>query len=390
MNCPKCGYKRQARDDAFVPATECPSCGIVYAKHDSGQIAQTADAKAANPPYIRPSPVDPESLKKARDRVEKRLRNRSATRIKNESYTQTLEMARKLSAEESDNSDLPIRRPPQAKSADMTITGDAGASCPIPEKQADDAQLLENKVAVPKPDDEKPKIKQATIAQAIDKKKRDEQMTPKASADMAPEATGSKAGKKADARHARKTEKPAVKPKPKEKPTVPDDDVKIETVLLSPVEKAIVDTSEETSLTDLPPTRHGLDPAPEDTEFPPAFVAAKSMATRSAGLGPGLMRLLPAVAWLILLAGVVGAVLSWTTLSDVEAGVRIPVSGHTDTLPLGLLLGFAYLATGALGFAFFWVASMIGRQLKDIRRLLLLHPISMMSDDLDHDRPDTL
>ena len=61
-------------------------------------------------------------------------------------------------------------------------------------------------------------------------------------------------------------------------------------------------------------------------------------------------------------------------ISDVEAGMRIPVPDSLSTLPLGLLLGFAYLATGALGFAFFWVSSTISRQLKDIRRLLMLQP----------------
>ena len=87
--------------------------------------------------------------------------------------------------------------------------------------------------------------------------------------------------------------------------------------------------------------------------------------------GNGLTRLLPVVAWMILGAGVIGAVLSWTTIGDVEAGVRIPIPESLHTLPLGLLLGFAYLATGVLGFAFFWVSSLISVQLKDIRRLLL-------------------
>lgn len=30
--CPKCGYERQPKDDSFVPAGECPNCGIVYDK----------------------------------------------------------------------------------------------------------------------------------------------------------------------------------------------------------------------------------------------------------------------------------------------------------------------------------------------------------------------
>ncbi len=30
--CPKCGYKRQPKDDGFIPKSECPRCGIVYEK----------------------------------------------------------------------------------------------------------------------------------------------------------------------------------------------------------------------------------------------------------------------------------------------------------------------------------------------------------------------
>ena len=83
------------------------------------------------------------------------------------------------------------------------------------------------------------------------------------------------------------------------------------------------------------------------------------------------MGLLPVVAWLILLAGVVGAVLSWTTLTDVQANIATMDNAVDNRLPIALLLGFAYLATGVLGFAFFWVSSMINSQLKDIRRILM-------------------
>jgi hypothetical protein len=80
------------------------------------------------------------------------------------------------------------------------------------------------------------------------------------------------------------------------------------------------------------------------------------------------------VAWFILITGLVGAVLSWTTIGDVEAGVKMATgAGASPRLPLGLLLGFAYLATGALGFAFFWVSSVINRHLKDIRQMLMVH-----------------
>jgi hypothetical protein len=55
----------------------------------------------------------------------------------------------------------------------------------------------------------------------------------------------------------------------------------------------------------------------------------------------------------------------------VEAGARLPMAEGLNSVPLGLLLGFAYLATGVLGFAFFWVSSLISTQLRDIYRLLV-------------------
>jgi hypothetical protein len=88
-----------------------------------------------------------------------------------------------------------------------------------------------------------------------------------------------------------------------------------------------------------------------------------------------LQRAWPVVAWIFLTVGVVGAILSWSTIGKVEAAVghSFGSPGPGSALPLGLLLGFAYLATGVLGFAFFWVSSTIGQQLKDIRRLLMMH-----------------
>lgn len=86
------------------------------------------------------------------------------------------------------------------------------------------------------------------------------------------------------------------------------------------------------------------------------------------------IRLMPIAAWVILSAGIIGAVLSWTTISNVRADALQLNAAEFQALPMGLLLGFAYLATGVMGFAFFWVFSLIGNQLKEIRRLLLLHP----------------
>ena len=87
------------------------------------------------------------------------------------------------------------------------------------------------------------------------------------------------------------------------------------------------------------------------------------------------MRLMPVVAWLILCAGLVGAALSWTTISNVQADTIEMSQGKINMLPMGLLLGFAYLATGVLGFAFFWLSSLINNQLREIRRLLFLQPL---------------
>ena len=48
MKCVKCGYERQSRDDAFVPLSECPACGVVYAKHDSiKESTQTVSAASS-------------------------------------------------------------------------------------------------------------------------------------------------------------------------------------------------------------------------------------------------------------------------------------------------------------------------------------------------------
>ena len=83
-----------------------------------------------------------------------------------------------------------------------------------------------------------------------------------------------------------------------------------------------------------------------------------------------LMRLLPAAAWLILVIGLAGAVLSWTTLKDVQTNMEGAITTSVGAVPIALLLGFAYLATGVLGFAFFWVCATIGGQLKEIQQVL--------------------
>lgn len=35
--CPKCGYERTQKDDAFISAGECPKCGVIYEAHITQQ-----------------------------------------------------------------------------------------------------------------------------------------------------------------------------------------------------------------------------------------------------------------------------------------------------------------------------------------------------------------
>ncbi|MBR9982622.1 MAG: hypothetical protein KFF50_16445 [Desulfatitalea sp.] len=83
-----------------------------------------------------------------------------------------------------------------------------------------------------------------------------------------------------------------------------------------------------------------------------------------------LPRLLPLVAWLALGVGISGALLSWITVDTGQAVAGNGPGNTTGSLPVAFLLGFAYLATGVLGFGVFWVASVITRQLEDIRARL--------------------
>lgn len=366
MKCSKCGYKRQLRDDAFVPPTECPSCGIVYAKHDAGPKIAAPAPSDATPAHLRPSPVDPESLKKARERVEKRLRERLEVRVKDDRYAHTLEMARKISAEEFHKRDL-RPEPDQRESSEAVSVEDQSqiTESENPKNDPDEAMLLEDRVGVRNRNDIQAPPEDTVAVPPDQAEPEDSQSKPKRGADSeAQESTSSRA-------------------KAPEERRAPED-VQVETVLLPPTEKSIDAAPQERSEYEREEAREGT--LEETNAEIPAHIAAAATAAKRSSFGAGLLRLLPVVAWLMLFAGVIGAVLSWTTISDVEAGVKIPVSNGLSALPLGLLLGFAYLATGALGFAFFWVASLISKQLKDIRQLLMVHPISMMSEQTDEDR----
>ncbi len=376
MKCPKCGYMRQPRDNAFVPATECPSCGIVYAKHETIAAPMGPRSSIPSPPNLRPSAVDPESLKKARERVEKRLRQRMEARVKDDRYEQTLDIAKRITSGSIHKSQDPLLQALEKKLENTPMDPSDN-----PDIETDDPVLLEQMVGIQHnygKDDTDSKnealenqsssgsaadtsIKPLNAAEAIETKASETNPA-------APEAVKMESGTTAS-----EMDKANIDTKEAPEPGQADDiayptDVKVETVLL----ESKLEHIDMPAKPDEANERPANETISEDDEndAPQAYIAAASTATL---FGGNLTRLLPMVAWLILVTGVVGAVLSWTTISDVEAGVTMTTgNGSAHRLPLGLLLGFAYLATGALGFAFFWVSSAINRLLKDIRQILTL------------------
>jgi Zn-finger nucleic acid-binding protein len=94
MKCPKCGYHRQPRDNVFVASTECPACGIVYAKHGSDKPISAGKTLAVATPAKKRSPVHETSLRQARERVEMRLRNKKNMLQREDLRNRTLERAR--------------------------------------------------------------------------------------------------------------------------------------------------------------------------------------------------------------------------------------------------------------------------------------------------------
>lgn len=347
MKCPKCNYIRQVRDDAYVPPTECPSCGIVYAKHESvaTPISSSANRTAATP-SLRPSPVDPGTLKKARDRVEKRLRSRLAAQPRDERHEKTLEIAKKLTTEE-----LGKRHKHQTQPQEAVERPDAEEAKDVTRELEDvnhtQAQQMDpGETQIPSVDKT---VEQPSVEAESESLKTDETHET-----VVETSTSTETGNE-------------------------QEDNQAQTVRTSTSGQ-----SDDRSFTDEEDSRHQsmeMGTEEDEADLPPAHMVSAASKKGGLNFSDGLMRLLPVVAWLMLFAGLTGAMLSWTTIGDVQAGVRIPDPHGEGNLPLGLLLGFAYLATGALGFAFFWVASLISRQLKDIRQLLLVHPISMMPEE---------
>lgn len=261
MKCSKCGYVRQTEDILRAPATECPLCGMAF---EASPVSSGFNPSVTLPELKRPSPLDSESLKKARERVEMRLRKQLEKKMRDQRHQETLERGRKISAV---NMQKRLSQKEQTES----------------EKHMVD-----------------------------------------------------------------KTDQP---------------------------EKSDPPSRKEPPVLQSAPDEH-LPSAPDECAAQPESEPLRKMAQPVMGIraksrsGSGLARLLSLTAWLILCAGLVGAVLSYTTIS-VQADVARSTEYGQHALPLGLLLGFAYLATGVLGFAFFWVSSLISGQLKEIRRLLL-------------------
>lgn len=369
MKCPNCGYQRQKRDDAYVPATECPSCGIVYSKHAGAAAPAIPISNAAAPSSLPPSPVDPESLKKAKDRVEKRLRERLESTVKDERHTRTLELARKLtkSAVRERQREKTAARDKIDENSPTQNDNDGSEGIVAPEEEA---LLLEDAVGVQIHDGQNAMTPETPAEEARTHLTASDEIRIEASDDSDFEIQNPISNEETDINQ-----------------TAEDtEDVQVETVRLDATELSIgqtPDNSCETNASD------SVDDAAvgEETQLPPAHIASNSTTAGAQNFGRALRRMLPVIAWLILFSGIIGAVLSWTTISDVEAGVKIPVPNGSGSPSLGLLLGFAYLATGALGFAFFWVSSLISRQLKDIQRLLMVHPIAMASEQTNGNHP---
>ena len=341
MKCPKCGYKRQLRDNAYVPMTECPSCGIVYSKTYTNEALAWSGVSPSTVSGVK-SPVDEASLRQARERVESRLRKRLETRIQDERHQQTLARAKELTASRLRKRLAEKDTRPEGQTNPETPNGGKLASAvesaigsshrlrkpdqPVTEYEnpalMEEAAAANDTLSEPLEDDT---LMEALLDDTLDRNSAEDTLVE----ELAVNDTW-----------------PTFRPAEKlddHQPEMPEDDSS---------------------------THHDL----ESPALPEPAVAAAMGLSAHTVLGTGLMRLFNMVAWLILAAGIIGAVLSWTTLSDVEAGVRFSLPTMQGGLPLGLLLGFAYLATGVLGFAFFWVSSQISHQLKDIRRLLLLSP----------------
>jgi hypothetical protein len=355
MKCPKCGYQRQSRDNEFAPPTECPACGIIYAKYGPSGASAPEPSQARPSAIKKPSAVDESTLRQARERVERRLRKKAGVRDQQDDQrAQTLKRARTLAAEGVRKRQQEWRhRQPAEAVADDTPQRDEASPPQAMQVLAD--QLLAPVLApaitlhAEPPQDATPAEKEApNVAAAMENAAKAARITTRAEA----ATTDQKAQEDA-------SEAPA----PEEESAGEEN---------TGVFRTGARQSEDDPAAEETPAV--IDTAQPDADAQPtveAIAAERFRRFPRENSRSGLMRLFQVVAWFILLAGVAGAVLSWVTLKDVQAGVPGLGSMGPNHLPVALLLGFAYLATGVLGFAFFWVTSMISSQLNEIRKLLL-------------------
>jgi len=322
MKCPKCGYLRQSRDDAFAPPTECPACGIVYAKFEPGGSDTAENTQGLALPAKKQSAVDESTLRKARERVERRLRKKTgANAIQDDQRERMLKRARILAAEG-------VRKRQQ---------------------EWQQRQTPEETAASP---EEALTLQEPVNPQAMNMLA--DQLLPPETAPAALPAEAVMA------------ETPA-EPSPELEDTISE-----EPLLVIAAEPTLAAAAAE--IETAPQTRTEEEPTmPENNIFAIGVTGVQPQDDQPfpKAKTTGLMRFFQAVAWLILIAGLGGAVLSWITLTDVQAGTQAAGSMNAGNLPMALLLAFAYLAIGVLGFAFFWVTSLIGGQLAEIRAILL-------------------
>jgi hypothetical protein len=395
MKCIKCGYIRQKNDDHFFLANECPSCGILNDKitdHFSDGLSMGANESGSG---LRPSPVDAESLKKARQRVEKRLKEQLAAQKKDSRHDQTLELARQLASEgvrkrqeQWEKQQTALQESDDSKtdaSTESTIIADGSEGEPVASEnmtEASDADTTAAETMAQEDSDATPQASDhsvSTLAKAMEKRQQmihandanEDMIHPDDDASEINDANEDMTNPDDDASEINDAN---------EDMTNPDDDASeildMESESENTVQKSwFVSSREEADAAAsaaVPDSRSALADQSQTNNAQTEPGRGHQRERWRWVPGGGLARLLPLVAWLILVAGISGAVLSWMTLTEAVAGVQTQQVGISDSINLGLLLGFAYLVTGVLGFAFFWVSSLISSQLKDIRELLLL------------------
>ena len=383
MKCAWCGYIRQKSDDHFVPTSECPSCGNAYGKKGDTSYNAFPEQADVSDPVLRPSPVDEESLKKARERVEKRLKGRLSAQKRDSRHDQTLELARQFASEgvrqrqeqwkqqqaglqESDDT-------PTDPSSESPTTEDISISEPeAPQKMTEAVEVNASEVDMTAQQDRDTTPsgsdhRESYLAKAMEKQQQSilsddtEEAAVKGSTDTSDLSDDTKEAAVEESADASMTL---------------DMESESENTSLTSWSTTSAEEGDAASYATAPdsePTREDDQPL---TSGAHAVSGGGHLRKRRQWVpGGGLARLQPLVAWLILAAGICGAILSWTTLTDAEAGMQTQQMDVGNSMSLGLLLGFAYLVTGVLGFAFFWVSSLISHQLKDIQRLLLLQPV---------------